>query len=203
MFWKFRMILKDQRNFRVLSFSAAWGTRKRSKLQNLQFCAKESTHVLFSHYKVSLNMALYYSLYLQKNRDNVEESWFTTHFPCSCHSIWTYLDQCRTGQTCPSSFSATFPSHAVDSFRGVQTVKQCHNVAVGCCEAPTMHTGSVVSTYFNSQHMWKYLWKILKYLCWLVVWLPLFEFSHILGIIIPIDQYFSEGWPNHQPALIL
>ena len=26
-----------------------------------------------------------------------------------------------------------------------------------------------------------------------------FLFSHILGIIIPIDQYFSEGWPNHQP----
>ena len=25
-------------------------------------------------------------------------------------------------------------------------------------------------------------------------------FSHILGIIIPIDSYFSEGWPNHQPV---
>ena len=34
---------------------------------------------------------------------------------------------------------------------------------------------------------------------WLVVWLPFFAFSHILGIIIPIDSYFSEGWPNHQP----
>ena len=27
-----------------------------------------------------------------------------------------------------------------------------------------------------------------------------FIFSHILGIIIPIDQYFSEGWLNHQPG---
>ena len=26
------------------------------------------------------------------------------------------------------------------------------------------------------------------------------SFSHILGIIIPIDSYFSEGWPNHQPV---
>ena len=26
-----------------------------------------------------------------------------------------------------------------------------------------------------------------------------FLFFHILGIIIPIDSYFSEGWPNHQP----
>ena len=23
-------------------------------------------------------------------------------------------------------------------------------------------------------------------------------FSHILGIVIPIDTYFSEGWLNHQ-----
>ena len=29
-----------------------------------------------------------------------------------------------------------------------------------------------------------------------------FLFSHILGIIIPIDSYFSEGWPNHQPVVI-
>ena len=27
-----------------------------------------------------------------------------------------------------------------------------------------------------------------------------FSFSHILGIIIPIDSYFLEGWPNHQPV---
>ena len=27
-----------------------------------------------------------------------------------------------------------------------------------------------------------------------------FLFSHILGIIIPIDSCFSERWPNHQPA---
>ena len=33
---------------------------------------------------------------------------------------------------------------------------------------------------------------------WLVVW-NMFLFSHILGIIIPIDWYFSEGWLNHQP----
>ena len=29
---------------------------------------------------------------------------------------------------------------------------------------------------------------------WLVVWLPFFIFPGILGIIIPIDSYFSEGF---------
>ena len=33
-------------------------------------------------------------------------------------------------------------------------------------------------------------------------WFGTFLFSHILGIIIPIDSYFSEGWPNHQPDCI-
>ena len=28
-----------------------------------------------------------------------------------------------------------------------------------------------------------------------------FLFSHILRIIIKIDKCFSEGWPNHQPAV--
>ena len=29
-----------------------------------------------------------------------------------------------------------------------------------------------------------------------------FEFSHILGMLIPIDgPYFSEGWLKHQPVL--
>ena len=32
---------------------------------------------------------------------------------------------------------------------------------------------------------------------WLVVWLPFFEFSHILGIIIPIDFHiFQRGGPT-------
>ena len=26
-------------------------------------------------------------------------------------------------------------------------------------------------------------------------------FSHIFGIIIPMDEYFSEGWLNHQPGI--
>ena len=34
---------------------------------------------------------------------------------------------------------------------------------------------------------------------WLVVWLPFFIFPYIGLLIIPIDSYFSEGWPNHQP----
>ena len=35
---------------------------------------------------------------------------------------------------------------------------------------------------------------------WLVVWNIWIIFPLILGIIIPIDSYFSEGWPNHQPV---
>ena len=31
-------------------------------------------------------------------------------------------------------------------------------------------------------------------------WFGTFFIFHILGIIIPIDSYFSEGWPNHQPG---
>ena len=35
---------------------------------------------------------------------------------------------------------------------------------------------------------------------WLVVWLPFFYVPINIGfLIIPIDSYFSEGWPNHQP----
>ena len=30
-----------------------------------------------------------------------------------------------------------------------------------------------------------------------------FLFLHILGIIIPNDSYFSEGWLNHQPDNIV
>ena len=39
---------------------------------------------------------------------------------------------------------------------------------------------------------------------WLVVWLPFFLFSHILGISNHPNwrSYFSEGWPNHQPVLL-
>ena len=33
---------------------------------------------------------------------------------------------------------------------------------------------------------------------WLVVW-NIFIFPYIGNVIIPIDSYFSEGWPNHQP----
>ena len=28
-----------------------------------------------------------------------------------------------------------------------------------------------------------------------------FIFPYIGNLIIPIDSYFSEGWPNHQPAI--
>ena len=30
---------------------------------------------------------------------------------------------------------------------------------------------------------------------WLVVWLPFFIFPYIGNVIIPVDLYFSEGWP--------
>ena len=38
---------------------------------------------------------------------------------------------------------------------------------------------------------------------WLVVWLPFFIFPLILGISSSqlTKSYFSEGWPNHQPAI--
>ena len=36
------------------------------------------------------------------------------------------------------------------------------------------------------------------YIHCLVVWNMNFMAFHILGIVIPTD-YFSEGWPNHQP----
>jgi len=35
---------------------------------------------------------------------------------------------------------------------------------------------------------------------WLVGLEHGFYFFHILGIIIPTDSYFSEGWLNHQPV---
>ena len=38
---------------------------------------------------------------------------------------------------------------------------------------------------------------------WLVGGLERFLFFHILGIIIPIDWYFSDGWLNHQPDDVL
>ena len=40
---------------------------------------------------------------------------------------------------------------------------------------------------------------------WLVVWninFTFFIFPYIGFLIIPIDSYFSEGWPNHQPETI-
>ena len=40
-------------------------------------------------------------------------------------------------------------------------------------------------------------------LTWLVVWLPFVIFPYIGNVIIPIDSYFSEGWPNHQPVTIV
>ena len=34
-------------------------------------------------------------------------------------------------------------------------------------------------------------------------WLPFFIFPRNIGnLIIPIDSYFSEGWPNHQPVIL-
>ena len=47
----------------------------------------------------------------------------------------------------------------------------------------------------HSPTIWRSLYIIHN---WLVVWLPFFIFPLILGIIIPTDSYFSEGWPNHQ-----
>ena len=39
---------------------------------------------------------------------------------------------------------------------------------------------------------------------WLVVWLPFLIFPDIGNVIIPIDFHvFSEGWPNHQPVMIM
>ena len=43
-------------------------------------------------------------------------------------------------------------------------------------------------------------------LSWLVVWLSSiwhFPINIGNGIIIPIDSYFSEGWPNHQPVMFI
>ena len=35
-------------------------------------------------------------------------------------------------------------------------------------------------------------------------WFGTFFFPPYIGLlIIPIDEYFSEGWPNHQPALTM
>ena len=31
-------------------------------------------------------------------------------------------------------------------------------------------------------------------------WFGTFFTFHILGIVIPIDSYFSEGWLSHQPV---
>ena len=38
---------------------------------------------------------------------------------------------------------------------------------------------------------------------WLVVWLPFLAFSHILGMIIPIDFHIFQRGSNHQPAIVL
>ena len=37
---------------------------------------------------------------------------------------------------------------------------------------------------------------------WLVVWLPFLAFSHILGIIIPIDCHIFQRGSNHQPDVV-
>ena len=36
---------------------------------------------------------------------------------------------------------------------------------------------------------------------WLVVWNMFF--TYIGNVIIPTDQYFSEGWLNHQPVSLV
>ena len=40
---------------------------------------------------------------------------------------------------------------------------------------------------------------------WLVVWLPFFMFPYIglLSSSQMTNSYFSEGWPNHQPAIMV
>ena len=40
-----------------------------------------------------------------------------------------------------------------------------------------------------------------KYTIWLVVWLPFFIFPYIGNNHPNWLSYFSEGWPNHQPAI--
>ena len=39
-------------------------------------------------------------------------------------------------------------------------------------------------------------------LFWLVVWLPFFIFPYIGNNHPNWRSYFSEGWPNHQPAIV-
>ena len=38
---------------------------------------------------------------------------------------------------------------------------------------------------------------------WLVVWLPFFMFPYIGNNHPNWRSYFSEGWPNHQPAIVV
>ena len=40
-----------------------------------------------------------------------------------------------------------------------------------------------------------------EFYIWLVVWLPFLKFSHILGIIIPIDVHIFQRGSNHQPDI--
>ena len=54
-------------------------------------------------------------------------------------------------------------------------------------------------TGWQSDHH-EYLGQLDWFLYWLVVWLTFFIFPYIGFLIIPIDQYFSEGWLNHQPV---
>ena len=58
---------------------------------------------------------------------------------------------------------------------------------------PARHGGTPKNQCFAMEHPIK--------IDWLVVWNINFIFPYIGNVIIPIDSYFSEGWPNHQPAL--
>ena len=64
------------------------------------------------------------------------------------------------------------------------------NIFRGCFNGSCKDTVTSMDNFLGDQN-----------LSWLVVWLPFFIFPYIGFLIIPIDgPYFSEGWPNHQPA---
>ena len=74
---------------------------------------------------------------------------------------------------------------------------------VSCCPVP----GSILFCWGKTAREWNYFmdfWCMrsmaicyrhtLSYFIWLVVWLPFLAFSHILGLIIPIDFHiFQRG----------
>ena len=83
---------------------------------------------------------------------------------------------------------------AIDSRDPMETKRLKRDGNQGTWDAPPDDFGWIRMWFLG----WKFWCLIVR--CWLVVWLPFFAFSHILGIIIPIDSYFSErgGPPTNQ-----